>query len=283
MKSVTIIFGLLAVSSIMSCRVQTAPPETADVMGLVLLDSGMFSPTPSGVTVSLEGTNFSTITDDSGRFELKDVPGGTYTVRWSKPGYGDMRYIGATIQGGGNSPVYIAVPENEFPTGNITTHLPAFSHLAANVQSASFAANKSNTDTFLVLDGTYTDDEPIMTYNSPGDFSDEITAFFSHKQDVSPIEGHYDGFVNEEEDVTELDGTLGGVLDTANNTFHFVFEGAPGTFIPYNFHSCDSLYIAVYGTINDPFGGYYFDPTYNEGVITSYNQTPSHVIGLKIP
>jgi hypothetical protein len=277
MKYTAIILGLFAVSSIMSCRVQTSPPETADVMGLVVLDSGMYSPTPSGVTVSLEGTNFSTTTDDSGRFELLDVPSGTYTVRWSKPGYGDMRYIGAAIQGGGNSPVYIAVPNGDLPIGNITTHLAAFSHLVANVQSASFSAIKNYADTCLILDGTYTDDEPIMTFNSPGDFSDEITAFFSHKQDVSPIEGHYDGFASEEQDVTELNGTTGYIIDTANNTFHYV-GGIAG-----NFHSGDSLYIAVYGTINDPFGGYYFDPTYNEGVITSYNQTPTRVIGLKIP
>lgn len=184
MKYKAIILGLLAVSSIMSCRVQTAPPETADVMGLVVLDSSGISPTPSGVTVSLEGTNFSTITDDSGRFELKDVPGGTYTVRWSKPGYGDMRYIGAAIQGGGNSPVYIAQPiYDQWPAQNITTYLHAFSHVVANVQSASFSASNYY-GTCLVLDGSYTDDE----YLQP-DHVDFITAFFSHKSDVSQLRG----------------------------------------------------------------------------------------------
>jgi hypothetical protein len=277
MKFIAIILGLFAVSSIMSCRVQTAPPETADVTGLVALDSGLFSPTPSGVTVSLEGTNFSTITDDSGRFELKDVPGGTYTVRWSKPGYGDVRYIGATIQGGGNTPVYIAPPRTDIvPFQVITTYLSAFSHVAANVQSASFSASKYS-GSCLVLDGSYTDDEYLISGE------DGITAFFSHKSDVSPIEGHYDSWYTESGNITELDNSYEAVFDTTNNTFHFVLEaGLPA--LRNNFHSGDSLYIAVYGTGNfDYVSGDYFDPTYNVGVITSYNQTPSRVIGLKVP
>jgi hypothetical protein len=280
MKFITIILGLFAVSSITSCRVQTSPSEsaTADVTGLVVLDSGMFLPTPSGVTVSLEGTNFSAITDDSGRFELMNVPGGTYTVRWSKPGYGDVRYIGVAIQGGGNTPVYIApLLFGQTPFQNITTYMSAFSHVAANFQSASFSPSKYS-GTCLVLDGSYTDDEYLV----PG--MDAITAFFSHKKDVSPIEGHYDSWYNESGNITELDNSYEAVFDTMNNTFHYVLEaGLPA--LRDNFHSGDSLYVAVYGTGNFDYylSGDYFDPTYNEGVITSYNQTPSRVIGLKIP
>jgi hypothetical protein len=277
MKFTAIILGLFTLCSITSCRVQTSPPDsaTADVMGLVVLDSGMFLPTPSGVTVSLEGTNFSTITDDSGRFELKNVPGGTYNVRWSKPGYGDVRYIGAAIQGGGNAPVYIALPNYEFVPGiNITTYLAAFSHVAANVQTASFSSGQNN-GTYLVVDGSYTDDEPIMTnYNQ-----DEITVFFSHRQDVSPIEGHYDGYYSDYGSNSQLNGKSVALFDTTNNTFHCVIIGGE----PGNFYSGDSLYIAVYGTSFYNEGSYYFDPAYNGYVITSYNQTPSRVIGLKIP
>jgi hypothetical protein len=274
MKLTAIILGLFAVSSITSCRVQTSPPEsaTADVIGLVALDSGGISPTPSGVTVSLEGTNFSAITDDSGRFEFNNVQSGTYTVNWSKPGYGDVRYIGAAIQGGGNTPVYIAQPYLSGVYGTFTTDMRAFSHLAVNVQSASFSPIKNYADTFLVLDGSYTDDEYVVNY------VDDITIFFSHKQDVSPIEGHYDGFVSG----TAASDDFGSLFDTINHTFHcncdegFVMNG--------NFHSGDSLYIAVYGTVYpESIYGDYFDPAYNEEVMTSYNQTPSRVIGLKIP
>ena len=273
MKFIAIILGLFAVSSIMSCRVQTAPSESAfaDVIGLVALDSGGISPTPSGVTVSLEGTNFSTITDDSGRFELKNVPSGTYSVRWSKPGYGDVRYIGAAIQGGGNTPVYISQPINGVPYQNITTALRAFSHLAVNVQSASYSFDKSRTDSCLIVDGSYTDDQFFGAYR------DAVTVFFSHKSDVSPIEGHYEGFGSGS-------GPQGALFDTTNKTFHYVFSNAFGSINSFNFYSGDSLYIAVYGTIYpEAIYGDYYDPIYNENVITSYNQTPSRVIGLKIP
>ena len=42
-----------------------------------------------GVTVSLQGTDFSTVTDSRGQFEIKNVPEGTYTVLCSKLGYHD--------------------------------------------------------------------------------------------------------------------------------------------------------------------------------------------------
>ena len=281
MKFTAIILGLFVLSSIISCRLQTAPLETADVTGLVVLVSGMFLPTPSGVTVSLEGTNFSTVTDNSGKFEMKNVPSGTYTVRWSKPGYGDVRSIGAAIQGGGNTPIYIAQPDYEVVPGTITTTLRAFSHLAANIQSAFFSVSKYynySEDTCLVLDGSYTDDQFF------GGYQDAITAFFSHQQDVSPLEGHYDGFMGESGPTNKLDGSTEPVFDTTNNTFNYVMIDGLGALRSLNFHSGDSVYVAVYGTVYpESVYGDYFDPKYNEGVITSYNQTPSRVIGLKIP
>lgn len=271
MKNLLISASMLALFAVASCRTLTSPAETADVKGLVVLDSGTVFPTPSGVTVSLEGTNYSSITDDSGRFEIKNVPSGTYSVRWSKPGYGDVRYMGVAIQGGGNSPVYIAEPINGGPYQNITTTLRAFSPLAANVQSATFSTVLNRTDTFLVLDGSYADDENVVNYVN------DITLFFSHKQDVSPIEGHYDGFVS---GTGANDGV--SLFDTTNHTFHCNFDQA---FVRNsNFHSGDSLYIAVYGTVYpESIYGDYYDLTYNEGVITSYNQTPSRIIGLKMP
>jgi predicted heme/steroid binding protein len=275
MKYTAIILGLFALSSILSCRVQTSPSEsaTADVIGQAMLDSNeIFLPNSSGITVSLEGTNYSTVTDDSGRFELKNVPSGTYTVRWSKPGYGDIRYIGATIQGGGNTPVYIAY------NGNIT-RLRAFSHLTANLQNAYFAPNNSNTANYLVLEGTYTDDEFNALY------SEDITAFFSHKQDVSPIEGNYDGYGSEAGFVNSLDASGKYLLDTVNQTFQYTIGLSSLT--SFNFQSGDSIYVATYGSPYDAQlasdYGDYFDPINNEYVMTCYNQTPSRVIGLRIP
>jgi len=38
-------------------------------------------------TVSLVGTSYTTTTSSSGRFELNDIPTGTYTIKCTKPGY----------------------------------------------------------------------------------------------------------------------------------------------------------------------------------------------------
>ena len=44
----------------------------------------------SGVTVSLIGTSFSTMSSGTGYYEITDIPIGSYTVRFSHPDYETM-------------------------------------------------------------------------------------------------------------------------------------------------------------------------------------------------
>lgn len=56
----------------------------------------------SGVTVFTEGVkrNYQTVTDKFGRFELPDVPAGTYKFIFSKNGYGTLKRFGIKHLGG---------------------------------------------------------------------------------------------------------------------------------------------------------------------------------------
>jgi hypothetical protein len=67
----------------------------------------------SGVTVTAQGTSFSTTTDSLGRWTLSGLSTGSYTVVETKPGYGmseqqNLQLVSGTIVDGGTNPVMIS-------------------------------------------------------------------------------------------------------------------------------------------------------------------------------
>jgi hypothetical protein len=74
-------------------------------------------------------------------------------------------------------------------------------------------------------------------------------------------------------------------MDTTNHSFQWIYPTVALSFM--NFHSGDSIYVATYGTPEEAMTGGgvgdYVDPVTNKRVLTSYNRTPSNVVGLKIP
>ena len=76
-----------------SCKKTTTteelPTPVQDVVGFVSLydQYGDYQQNGAGVTVSLDSTSFSATTDTNGKFVLKNVPTGYYSVSYSKSGY----------------------------------------------------------------------------------------------------------------------------------------------------------------------------------------------------
>lgn len=60
------------------------PTGSVSISGVISLPEGA---DPTGISVVLEGTAFSTTVDEYGLFSLKNVPAGTYTLVASKEGY----------------------------------------------------------------------------------------------------------------------------------------------------------------------------------------------------
>ena len=81
------------------------PNLTGDLIGFVSLSdlSGIQSQDRSGVTVAVEGTGISAVTDSSGRWMLRNLPMGTYDIAFSKTGYGTKKSIGYQFVGGGQA------------------------------------------------------------------------------------------------------------------------------------------------------------------------------------
>ena len=265
----------------------TSPSATATIKGQVVLVTGVypyFSATPAygGIHVSLDGTSFSTMTNDSGLYEFDAVPEGTYDVRFSKPGYGDVRWFGMTVQGGGKAPIYWYDPR-PWNTAYSALSLIGISDLVTTAQSVSlkdtippFGGNRSHVS--LWLSGHYSGVQP--------GYDHAIAVYFSHHSDVSSAPGHYEYF-EPWWGINAWSNSVGSAspFDTLIRSFAIPIDY--GWYQRNGFHSGDSVYIATYGGTywsKGQDGAYdYYDPTIRQGVLTSINQTPSPVVGFKIP
>ncbi len=81
------------------------PVLTGDVIGFAYLRDTSLVPLAdnSGITVSAEGANVSAVTDSAGRWVLSNLATGTYTLEFSKPGYGTMKMPAYRFVGGGQA------------------------------------------------------------------------------------------------------------------------------------------------------------------------------------
>lgn len=69
----------------------------------------------SGVKVTAEGTSYQAVTGADGIWQIKDLPAGTYNLRFSKDGFNDHRIISYGFVGGGDDylrelPSMVATP-----------------------------------------------------------------------------------------------------------------------------------------------------------------------------
>ena len=90
---------------IIGCKGDPGPtgiPLSGNIAGsVVLYDDLQIEYYPDGVTVSIEGTSFSTMSLKDGSWEITGVPAGIYTIRYSKPGFFTIKNYTVQFVGGG--------------------------------------------------------------------------------------------------------------------------------------------------------------------------------------
>ncbi|PLX05637.1 MAG: carboxypeptidase regulatory-like domain-containing protein [Marinilabiliales bacterium] len=96
MKLDYLTLGLIVLIGFTSCNKdenQTPEPITkANIIGSVnLYDESTTQIENSGMTIKLEGTEFSSTTDGQGDFTLTEVPFGSYTIVYEKSGFGTFK------------------------------------------------------------------------------------------------------------------------------------------------------------------------------------------------
>ena len=108
---------LLGICFLASCKSNStnAPADLAgDLTGRVsLMDSkGNTVSDRSGVTVQAEGTAFSATTDTAGYWTITNLPGGTYSISFSKPTYNTWKNTAYQFVGGGLTWFGVNFPNN---------------------------------------------------------------------------------------------------------------------------------------------------------------------------
>lgn len=267
---------LLALLAFNSCQTPSAP-QTATIQGRVELAKVYWLLTPpySGITVTIEGTSHSAVTDDSGYYTLHNVPTGTYNVRFSKPGYGDVRWMAMTVTGGGNTNVdwtgqYV---QRLYKQSSVGTSLNALQFVDTTLPGLPPYA-------FMRADGIVA---PDLTRPQS---EDAMAVYVSHTPDVSSQPGHYVKFFYASNVYSYETPPLNHPsypIDTALEQFHFFIPTYQLTNAGFN--SGDSIYVATYGapTYGSTPTQDYYDATRKQYVLTSINQTPSPVVGSVMP
>lgn len=122
----TMLFGLLGCSGSQGPAGMTGPPgppgppgssTTGSMVGKVIVYSCGGAQLPSqGVTVSIEGTRFTTLSDSSGAWRIDSLPAGVYVISFSRPGLGTFKIL--NFQFAGNGVFYLGTTGlAELPTG----------------------------------------------------------------------------------------------------------------------------------------------------------------------
>ncbi|MDP4199941.1 MAG: carboxypeptidase-like regulatory domain-containing protein [Bacteroidota bacterium] len=289
-RATTGLFFGLVLFTVNSCRQPSTPSETANIHGRVeLVDNPWFTPPYSGVTVALEGTGYSAMSDDSGYFTLKNVPSGTYNVRFSKPGYGDVRWMSTTVTGGGNTDVYWPLTgswTNQYsqllyPISKVVTALDGLRFLDTTVLPR---GGNATSGPMFMASGTAL---PDLTQPQYPQYYEAMALYVSHSSDVSAQPGHYATFFYGSNVYAFREGTNNFVvtapIDTTTGRFHLLIMQTDLKY--FGFKSGDSIYVAAYGA--PTYGGFpandYWDPILQQYVLTAINQTPSPVIGTVVP
>jgi len=117
-----------------------SPKVTGDLMGTVQLrnEKGVYASNHSAITVSVEGTNLSSQTDEGGNYSIKGIEEGDKIIVYSKNGYGTFKEV---IHIDGNS--------TKHPNGIDIFELPPFNvkNLSAKIITNGFELSGGITNT----------------------------------------------------------------------------------------------------------------------------------------
>jgi len=232
------------------------PGSLTGTVSLFHYTGEIFTPDNSGVTVSLEGTKLSAVTDMSGSWTIKGLNDNTsYTVVYSKSGYNTYKQpallykLGVTDWSGGNI-VFYRTPAYYYTQSTITSKFQVYA----------VPGYEWMDHTYIEINGGF----KTGTFNGPGEYYLRARVFISPTADVSSDPSKYTfsavSAITSPEDYVDVDSI----------TFH-----------QNGFITGQQVYAVVYCEWYN--AGSYADPVTGKNVYPALNPTPSNVVTIKIP
>ncbi len=188
-RSICLLLAVVFVSLFNGCEGPAGPNLKGDIIGYaVLIDNNdNYLKDNSEIIVSIDGTFISTITSSDGRFVLSNVNTGTYSISFSKAGYGTMKIVSYPFVGGGQAyldHVYLC----QIPTYTVTDLSAAISSSGITVsgkingassiyrRAALFFSTSTNVSS---NPQNYSSYFPIYMYNSDSAFTQNLYNIFT--------------------------------------------------------------------------------------------------------
>ena len=161
--SITIISLTSLLSVILGCKGETGPTGpsgpllTGNIEGYAILyhEYDYAYPNSSGITVSLEGTTMSTMTDSTGWWKLQDITTGTYNIIFEKIGFFSKKIYSVQFVGGGtlylNQKNYAPVLF-ELPSFTISSIKYSSTNSSINIDGKISSASRFGRYIFILMD-----------------------------------------------------------------------------------------------------------------------------------
>jgi len=218
------------------------PSLKGNVVGFVSLfnEIGIRYATSDGMTVTVEGSNpeIKAISNADGKYELKDVPTGTYNLSFTRTGFGNFKRL-SILHIGGTAPTNLG-NNNLWETAKTTV-----TNIAVEIKGTS-----------IILSGKAT---PVMPAGSSTSLQRRIRFFFGKDDKVSYL-NYFDTF-NQLLVPPGGDGTFSYTLTNSNIS---------------KFKTGDKVFIICYGI--SPLENAYTDPATNFVIFSGVNLPPSNVV-----
>jgi hypothetical protein len=234
---------------------------TGDLLGSVILTDHRGRPMRdySGVTVQVEGTSFSAVTDTAGNWVIHNLPSRTYAITFSKPDF--YSYHDKSFSFLGGAPVRYITPRLQNPYVYLGG-LPRFKVTL----DAILMPEKTTTDsgnTFLFTNGTLyahtSDDGPDST---------NVGTYVIISRDPNlRIENPSSYFY-----LMSVNGYTYATRDTIVNLSTTV---GYGWFAVWNVHPGDTIYFKAYPVLGNPME---YDVIKNTEVFIGYSSAASNVL-----
>ena len=247
-----------------------------------------------GIRISIDGTNYSAISDKEGRWEMDNVPPGTYNISFTKYGYAMEKWVAYSFAGNGTA--YLGITDiyqiAKWNASFVLRHFEDYSYLY--YKDTIILDSLGQKQTIQVLDTIFYPNELAMfscrIYGSDpsASLTGPVLILFGKSGILSPLDV--------KSYVYSTDNLFGGSNYTIPDENGYTFGIRRSDLISSGFHSGDKVYCqafvsniaqTIFQQTNNGYywliGPSYFDITSGKQIYTAFGDNHSEVKSFILP